>query len=88
MKSLKGDPSPFAQNTYNTLMSKSPMSLAVTFRQLKYEGPPLTFQERMKMEFRLSQHFVEGHDFMEGVQAPSLWIKTRCLGGNLNDFRN
>jgi len=65
---LEKDPSPFAQNTYNTLRSKSPTSLAVVFRQLK-EGKNLSFLERMKMEFRLSQHFVEGHDFMEGVRA-------------------
>lgn len=69
LKSLAGDPSPFAQNTYNTLMAKSPTSLAVVSRQLKKVGPPLSFVERMKLEFRLSQHFMKGHDFMEGVRA-------------------
>ncbi|HUX79354.1 MAG TPA: enoyl-CoA hydratase/isomerase family protein [Alphaproteobacteria bacterium] len=68
MESLAEDPSPFSQNTYNTLMSKSPTSLAVVFRQLK-EGKTLSFPDRMKLEFRLSQHFVKGHDFMEGVRA-------------------
>ena len=69
LESLANDPSPFSQNTYNTLMTKSPTSLEVVFRQLKKEGPPLSFIERMKLEFRLSQHFMEGHDFMEGVRA-------------------
>jgi len=49
-------------------MAKSPTSLAVTFHQLK-TGPLLSFEERMDQEFRLSQHFVRGHDFMEGIRA-------------------
>lgn len=67
LESLAKDPSPFAQNTYNTLRSKSPTSLAVVFRQLTQNG--INFMERMKREFRLSQHFVEGHDFIEGIRA-------------------
>jgi len=66
---LKNDPAPFAQNTYNTLRSKSPTSLAVTFRQLKEIGPRLSFAERMEMELSLSHHFLKGHDFMEGIRA-------------------
>lgn len=69
LHSLQSDPSPFAQNIYNILSSKSPTSLAVTFRQLKEVGPHLPFAERMEMEFTLSQHFIEGHDFMEGIRA-------------------
>jgi enoyl-CoA hydratase len=69
LKSLKGDSSPFAQNMYNILRSKSPTSLAVTFRQLKEVGPLLSFSERMEMELSLSHHFLEGHDFMEGIRA-------------------
>lgn len=69
METLSRDPAPFAQNTLHTLRSKSPTSLAVVFRQLQQVGPPLSFRERMKLEFRLSQHFVQGHDFAEGVRA-------------------
>ncbi len=68
VESLTKDPSPFAQNTYNILMSKSPTSLAVFFRQLK-EGKNLSFLARVEQEFRLSQNFLKGHDFMEGVRA-------------------
>lgn len=67
--SLHNDPSPFACNMYNVLCSKSPTSLAVTFRQLKDMGSHLSFAERMEMELNLSYHFVEGHDFMEGIRA-------------------
>jgi len=69
MEGLSRDPSPFAQNTLHILGSKSPTSLAVVFRQLREVGPPLSFRERMKLEFRLSQHFVQDHDFSEGVRA-------------------
>lgn len=69
VESLANDPSPFAKNTYNALRSKSPTSLAVVFRQLREEAPHLSFVERMKLEFRLSQHFIKNHDFVEGVRA-------------------
>jgi enoyl-CoA hydratase len=68
-ESLAEDSSPFAQNTLNTLKTKSPTSLAVTFRQLKGCNPPLSFVEGMQQEFRLSQRMVMSHDFMEGIRA-------------------
>lgn len=67
LKSLENDPSPFAQNTYNTLRSKSPMSLSVVFRQLTEVKSD--FLRRIQREFRLCQHFVQGHDFMEGIRS-------------------
>ncbi|MBY0292407.1 MAG: enoyl-CoA hydratase/isomerase family protein [Alphaproteobacteria bacterium] len=68
IESLAQDATPFALQTYTTLRAKSPTSLAVVFRQLQ-EGKSLSFTERMKLEFRLSQHFIEGHDFAEGIRA-------------------
>lgn len=68
-ESLAEDPSPFAKNSLNTLKAKSPTSLAITFRQLKGQNPPLSFTEGMKQEFRLSQHLVTSHDFREGIRA-------------------
>lgn len=68
-ESLADDPSPFTQNTLNTLKTKSPTSLAVTFRQLKQQPSPLSFIEKMKQEFRISQRIVKSHDFKEGIRA-------------------
>lgn len=68
LESLAQDLSPFAQNTYNTLMTKSPTSLAVVFRQLT-EGKALSFHDQMKQEFRLSQHMIKAHDFSEGIRS-------------------
>ncbi|MDK3160673.1 enoyl-CoA hydratase/isomerase family protein [Kamptonema cortianum] len=66
-ESLSHDNSPFAKETLAVLKTKSPTSLKVVFRQLTEVAS--TFEERMKTEFRLSQRFVEDHDFFEGVRA-------------------
>lgn len=59
---------PFAKETLALLKSRSPMSLLVTFEHLK-RTPHLSFPEAMGQEYRLSQHFVRGHDFHEGIRA-------------------
>ena len=66
-ESLSYDDSHFAREILTTLKTKSPTSLKVVFRQLT--EPPSTFEEQMRTEFRLSQRFMEGHDFFEGVRA-------------------
>jgi enoyl-CoA hydratase len=50
------------------LASKSPTSLAVTFRQL-CKGATLDFDSAMRLEYRLVHRFMAGHDFREGVRA-------------------
>lgn len=63
-----GDTSDFARKTAQTIRSKSPTSLAITFRQLRL-GAELTFREAMKMEFRIVSRILDGVDFYEGVRA-------------------
>ena len=50
------------------LSTKSPTSLAVTFRQLQ-EGAALSFDDCMRLEYRLVPRFLAGHDFREGIRA-------------------
>jgi len=50
------------------LATKSPTSLAVTFRQL-CEGATLDFDSAMRLEYRLVHRFMAEHDFREGVRA-------------------
>ena len=66
--SLEGDTSLFAAETLKTLKTKSPTSLKVTFRQLR-EGRQIGFEDCMRLEFRLTNRFMRGHDFYEGVRA-------------------
>lgn len=68
LDSLAGDDSEWAARTLAGLRTKSPLSLHVTLRQLR-EGAALDFEDVMVMEYRLSQRFMAGHDFFEGVRA-------------------
>lgn len=46
----------------------SPTSLKVVYKSLR-DGAKLPLDECLKMEYRISQKFMEGHDFFEGVRA-------------------
>lgn len=66
--SLAGDQSLFASETLKTLRSKSPTSMKVTYQQIR-KGAKLGFEDCMRLEFRLTNRFMAGHDFYEGVRA-------------------
>ncbi|NXC26080.1 HIBCH protein, partial [Campylorhamphus procurvoides] len=68
VKKLKQDGSPFAIKQLETINKMSPTSLKLTLRQLR-EGASMSLQEVLKMEYRLSQACMKGHDFYEGVRA-------------------
>lgn len=50
------------------LSTKSPMSLKLTFKQIQ-DAASMTFPKCLKMEYRMVNRFMEGHDFFEGVRA-------------------
>jgi len=59
----------WAKNTLNTLEKNSATSLKVVFKQLN-EGKKLSYEEVFKMEYRISQTFMnESPEFFEGVRA-------------------
>ena len=66
--SLTGDKSLFASETLKALQSKSPTSMKVAYRQIR-DGAKLGFEDCMRLEFRLTNRFMAGHDFYEGVRA-------------------
>ena len=65
---LDADGSEWASETTKSLHTKSPTSLKVTYRQIR-EGKKQKFDECMKMEFRMVNRIIAGHDFYEGVRA-------------------
>lgn len=65
---LEADDSEWAASTLRVLATKSPTSLKVTFRQMRL-GRDLDFDAAMRMEYRLSQRFMTGHEFFEGGRA-------------------
>lgn len=65
---LKVLPQSFAQKALMMLSKKSPTSLKVTLNAL-HSGAELDFDECMRQEFRLSNRFLQSHDFIEGIRA-------------------
>jgi enoyl-CoA hydratase len=68
LKALGDEETGWGEGQLELLSSKSPTSLAVTFRQLQ-EGAALDFDDAMRLEYRLVPRFLAGHDFREGVRA-------------------
>jgi enoyl-CoA hydratase len=68
LKALGGDETGWGEAQLAQLATKSPTSLAVTFRQLR-AGGALDFDDAMRLEYRLVPRFLAGHDFCEGVRA-------------------
>jgi enoyl-CoA hydratase len=68
LEALDAEGSDWARELAAGLRTRSPTSLKVAFRQLD-EAARLDFEADMVMEYRLSQRFMAGHDFFEGVRA-------------------
>jgi enoyl-CoA hydratase/carnithine racemase len=58
----------FAAKTLATILSRSPTSLKVAWRQIR-AGAKLSMDDCMRMEFRILNRMLAGHDFYEGIRA-------------------
>lgn len=68
IESLETDSSEFAVKTKEILLSKSPVSLKVTLKQLiEGEGKPLT--SCLQTDYMLARNFMKHDDFFEGVRS-------------------
>ncbi len=68
LDALAAEGGDWAARTTAGLLTKSPTSLKVTLRQL-IEGEGCDIEGALTLEYRLTQHFMAGHDFYEGVRA-------------------
>lgn len=68
LNALAAETSDWGERQLEQIGTKSPTSLAVTFRQLG-AGATLNFDAAMRLEYRLVHRFMSGHDFREGVRA-------------------
>ena len=69
MAALKADGGEWALQQVETLASKSPETVKVALRQLR-EGARLeSFEDNMRMEYRIGWRKVCSPDFLEGVRA-------------------
>jgi len=68
LAALDADHTDWSRDTAKTMRTKSPTSLKLAFRQNR-EGKKLEFDDCMRMEYRMVNRVVAGHDFYEGVRA-------------------
>jgi enoyl-CoA hydratase len=54
--------------TLQILQTKSPLSLKITLAQLR-KAKSMSLAECLNMDYCLASHFMQGHDFYEGVRA-------------------
>jgi enoyl-CoA hydratase len=59
---------PFSQETLKILKRKSPTSLKVTHKGIR-KGQNQNIRECLAMEYGLAKHFLQSHDFFEGIRA-------------------
>ena len=66
---LKADGSDWAKGQADTLATKSPQTLKVSFRQLREGARMANFADEMRQEYRIAARVAQRHDFLEGVRA-------------------
>jgi enoyl-CoA hydratase len=64
---LEREPGAWAQAARAAMATASPLSLKITFRQLRHGVMPV--EAALRLEYRLTQHIMDGHDFFEGIRA-------------------
>jgi enoyl-CoA hydratase len=65
---LKASGSDFAQKALAAINSKSPTSVLIAFEQMS-RGASLSFNDCMKLEYRIVSRIVQGTEFYEGIRA-------------------
>jgi enoyl-CoA hydratase len=67
-RALENEDSDDSTDILKVLRTKSPLGCMMTYRQVR-AGATMDFDACMKMEYRMSQRVMAGHDFFEGVRA-------------------
>ena len=68
MKKLKNSKNEFGQKIYHHLLSRCPMSLAVSIKLIN-NAKSKSLKECLEIEYQLSQHMVYRSDFNNGVDS-------------------
>lgn len=58
----------FARKTADAIRKKSPTSVLIAFEQIR-RGATLSFNDCMRLEYRIVSHILHGADFFEGIRA-------------------
>jgi enoyl-CoA hydratase/carnithine racemase len=65
---LRADPSPFAQQAYAVMQTRSPLLMCVTLEQLR-RGKNLSVAECLRLERSMVRHCFKHGEVLEGVRA-------------------
>ena len=68
LEAESGADAAWAHATAAGIRGKSPTSVCLALHQVRIGGS-LSFEECMRIEFRMVSHILEGHDFYEGVRS-------------------
>jgi enoyl-CoA hydratase/carnithine racemase len=69
LESLAKEGSDWARETRATIERASPLSLKITFRQMKLGERTMDIEQALALEYRMTQHVMAAHDFFEGIRA-------------------
>ena len=69
LAALDTDHTNWADDTARTIRAKSPTATRLAFRQIRNGRDLTSFDDGMRMEFRMVNRVIAGHDFYEGVRA-------------------
>ncbi|EME30500.1 3-hydroxyisobutyryl-CoA hydrolase, mitochondrial [Galdieria sulphuraria] len=58
----------FAEEALQLILKASPTSLKVTLESIE-QASQMTLKQTLQKDFRMSMHFMKGHDFYEGIRA-------------------
>jgi len=65
---LEKEPGEWARAALESIAKASPTSLKITLRQLQI-GAAYDVEQALRLEYRMTQHVMQRHDFFEGVRA-------------------
>ncbi|MEM9141278.1 MAG: enoyl-CoA hydratase/isomerase family protein, partial [Pseudomonadota bacterium] len=68
LENLRSVQTEWAAKQRSAILSKSPTSIRIAFRQIR-EGAKLSFEDCMRLEYRLARYCMTHPDFYEGVRA-------------------
>ncbi len=65
---LRCEEAPWAREALAQIERASPVSLKIAFHQLEL-GRGMDIEAALALEYRMTQHVMQGHDFFEGIRA-------------------
>jgi enoyl-CoA hydratase len=69
LAALSEEGTDWARETRATIERASPISLKITFHQMKLGDARMDIETALALEYRMTQHVMAAHDFYEGIRA-------------------